>query len=171
MPRLTATVSVKQKNWVEAEASARQISEAELVRELLDEARGISDEQDLASRVADLEGRVEALEARRSTSDARDDAPRSESEASDPMHDEVRMMQLPGDGETLTQRREAAVSLLQWLERRGSAQRSDIERDWLDNDLGYGSDDARWGKYLRQVLKQSDRVEKRKRTWHWIGRP
>jgi hypothetical protein len=79
MPRVLATVDESAKAWVESQSDSLDISEAEVIRRLIDAGRGDESllnqdsespanhdsetESDLIQRIVDLENRVGALEA------------------------------------------------------------------------------------------------------------
>jgi hypothetical protein len=65
MPRITVTLSDAAKEWVEAEAEARECSQSDVLAALVDEARGADTDPTVTDRLNALEERVDELEDQR----------------------------------------------------------------------------------------------------------
>lgn len=161
MPRITATVDEDQKQWVEAEADDRGVAEAQVIRELIDDARG-DDSETLADRVAELEARVDNLEADRSTSDASDAAARSGSEADGEAWRSTLLQWLREEGVD-KKRHGDVMDLAELLEREQT-----LSRDLAVNQQGVVSSwEWQESKDILAASPVADRIDQN--TWRWVG--
>jgi hypothetical protein len=183
MPRITVTLSDAAKEWVEAEAEARECSQSDVLAALVDEARGADTDPTVTDRLDALEERVSELEDQRTEAvqpdadidaelnqpgadsrtgavqaDAETDAALNQPDAA--MRDLVEELDIPGRGyETRQERAEVAVEYLTWVRDRGEVARSDVIHEFVTEGLleraGYSSKENYWEKMGRDLLQDA----------------
>lgn len=189
MPRITVTLSDAAKEWVEAEAEARECPQSDVLAALVDEARGADTDPTVTDRLDALEERVAELEEQRTEPvqpDAETDAEVNQADADTgaelnqpdaAIRDLVEDLEIPGRGyETRQERAEVAVEYLAWVRDRGEVARSDVIHEFVSEELlervDYSSKENYWEKMGRDLLQDAAEhgaVEVDGRTYRWTA--